>query len=212
MNRAHLGGIGAPSMRVLVALSLSLLVGACGGHTPPDGPQPKPGRPTPPPPFKERVERVPRATLIKYAQSLTFDTVAATGDQQRLMIGKCPDNCRYGPLVDIQPETGAAFLQPQALGSGRIVGRFVNTSDVPYEKLAIPAKQTSYVWVDNIDGGWRAYVIPTDEKLPITSRRIQYEVHETARWTQSIARWKWREDDEQAWFTCTAFGCCKVDQ
>lgn len=212
MNGALRRASGVRHLSVLLALFLSFLIASCGGQPPSGGSQPKPVRPTPPPPFKERVERVRRDVLLRYATSLNYDTVAAVGDQQRLMIGKCPDDCRYGPLVDIQPEFGAAFLTTKTLGEGRIVGRFVNLGQAPYEKLAIPAGQVSYVWVDFIDNSWRAYIVPSDEKLPITSRKMQYEQHETKRWGLSIARWKWREDDEQAWFTCTELGCCKIDQ
>lgn len=145
MNGALRRASGVRHLSVLLALFLSFLIASCGGQPPSGGSQPKPVRPTPPPPFKERVERVRRDVLLRYATSLNYDTVAAVGDQQRLMIGKCPDDCRYGPLVDIQPEFGAAFLTTKTLGEGRIVGRFVNLGQAPYEKLAIPAGQVSYV-------------------------------------------------------------------
>lgn len=202
-------------VRTLRATGIALLsliaTGGCGAQQPHDRVPPRLPRATPPPRFKDPIEKVSREQLLRYARSLVFDTLAGVGDQQRLMLGSCPDNCRYGPLVEIQPEIGAATLDIKALASGRIVGRFVNKSSTPYDKLAIPPSQESFVWVDSIGETWRAYIIPTDSKLPVTLRSLGLERHGKPRWYQSLARWKWREDDEAAWITCTIDGCCKID-
>ena len=194
-------------------LLLSLVAtSGCGGQQPQEPVRPKPPRATPPPPFRDAIEKIPRKAILEYARRLDFDSARTVGDQQRLMIGKCPDSCRYGPLVEVHAEIGAAALDVKGLEQGRIVGRFVNRSSEPYEKLAIPPNQESYVWVDYLGGTWRAYVIPSDERLPITRRTARVdEYHKDTRWAQSAARWKWHEDDETAWFTCTVAGCCKID-
>lgn len=200
------------SLRVTCALLLSVVaVSSCGGQQPAQ-PKPRLPRATPAPPFKDRIEKVSRQAILNYARQLVFDSARTVGDQQRLMLGKCPDSCRYGPLVEVHAELGAAALTVKDLQSGRIIGRFVNRSAEPYEKLAIPASQESFVWVDYVEGKWRAYVVPTDPRIPITPRSAAVdEYHKDTHWLQSAARWKWHEDDETAWFTCTVAGCCKID-
>lgn len=193
----------------LVLLSAISTSGCGGQQLEPVGP--KPARPTPAPRFREPIEKVPRKAILEYAKSLVFDSVRTVGDRQRLMIGNCPDACRYGPLVDIHPELGLAGIDKKALQAGRIIGRYMNHSPEAYAKLGIPANQASYVWVDFEGGSWRAFVVPSDERLPLDPRRIEFEEHGEKRWAQSTARWKWHDNDETAWFSCTTWGCCTID-
>ncbi len=193
-----------------VILTLALSAPACSGQQP-SYPRPKPARATPSPSFRGPVEKVSREELLKYARSLVFSADPAVGDQQRLMLGTCPDSCRYGPLVDIDAEIGAYAADVKVLERGLIIGRYVNRSPQAYDKLGIPGNQISYIWVDYVEGKWRSYVVPSDSKLPIVAKPLEFERHSEPRWAQSMARWKWRENDEQAWITCSVYGCCKID-
>src|SRR5262245_29418514 len=66
--------------------------------------------------------------------SLSFDTVAASGDEQRLLVlgtvgagAACPwdpnHSCRHGPLAKIEPVIGADERDASALDQGAIIAR-----------------------------------------------------------------------------------------
>ncbi len=202
----------APARRLAAALVAALSLVACR----PTGPAATTGAtgepPTPPPPFAGGIDRASPEEVLRYARSLQFDDRAGAGDRQRLMLGTCPADCRYGPLARIEPQVGAHALADSGVASGRIVARLVNEDDQPYPKLFLEARDTTYLWVDSTDGAWRARFISTRAGGKVRPAKLTREYHpeRTRRWLQAVARWDWREADEQAWVTCGE-GCCKTD-
>ncbi len=128
------------------------------------------------------------------------------------MVGSCPGACRHGPLADIQPAKGAHSATEAELAAGRFVGRMINHDDEEYPKLKLGGRDTTYVWVDKSGGSWRAVYVPISPNRDPVEKSMRLETHVTQEsWTQSAARWVWSDLDEEAWFTCTMSGCCKID-
>lgn len=169
-----------------------------------------------------RVERPPqlgrpfnaasRQEILDVARATPFDVRYGAGDQQRLIVGECADDCRYGPLADVQPAMGIHTQSEQELASGRFVGRMINHGPEAYSSLNLGATDTTYVWVDKAAGAWRAVLVPSSSGGTLVEKRLALETHVTQEpWAQPGARWLLNGKREGPWFACVTWGCCVVD-
>lgn len=169
----------------------------------------------PAPPFAGRpIEQVPPATVLEYARRVPFMTVS--GDSQRLMLGTCPDDCRYGPRAFIQPAARSYELGDDALAAGRVLARVINVDTVAYPKLNLGPQDTVYWWVDGTGGRLRSVLVSsrTDAQLVVTgfAREAHPEQRKGFRWRQAEARFLWRDTDEMLWVACDWAECCRTDE
>jgi hypothetical protein len=150
------------------------------------------------------------ALILRFARSARdseFVTDSGAGDQQRLMVGTCPANCRYGPLAAIQPRNRVARWTEEHRDSGEVIARII--SDSAYPKFNIQGRDTVYWWVGR--RGDKTVSVFTSTRPGVRPLVSDLEVtpHPAGYWTQSIARWLWRDRDEAAWSTCDGSACCK---
>ena len=209
---------GAPvsdrAVRGILAASAVLLATACR----PDG---RPGVPPPPPPPFTSIDSVAHQDFLKYAASLEYDVNTGYGDRQALAVakvpgGKCPEECEYGPVARIEPQVGAIALTPEDLKVGRILGRVINESDAPYEKLNLGSRDTLYAWVEQVNGEIRGRLISSDAgrfERSLRPRPVEKpDGPHQPRYVRSTARWIWTVDDETMWLTCPVLGCCQYKE
>jgi hypothetical protein len=190
---------------MIALLALAVVLGGCRRGPPP----------TPSPPFETDINSTPHDEVLRYAQSLEYDTVYGAGDRQRLMLGRCPADCRYGPLVRIEPERGTAALDVKDLARGRIIARIINEDPtVGYPKLRLLPRDTVFWWVDRVDRdkkSGRSLFVSTRDTA--SSRQepgpLVFTEHRGYQWRQAIARWVWSDADEGSWSACSKNGCCR---
>lgn len=177
--------------------------------------------PTPAPPFSS-IDSASYDAIMKYARGLTYDGRTGVSDSQALAVGKpgvpapkCPQDCVYGPVAAIHPEVGALGLSEADLKVGRVIGRIINRDTIPYEKFNLGSQDTVYVWADAAAGPRARFISSNPKRFDMSRKDIRMTIegpHEPAqRYAQSAARFIWSEKDEQAWFTCQTFGCCRLD-
>jgi hypothetical protein len=180
-----------------------------------------PGGAAPPPAgAREGAAKGDFAGVVAYARTLPYDTLRGSGDRQRLMLGtRCSpwekgSDCRYGPLVTIQPEHDAHRIPDTLdLARGRVVAR-VTTADSAYAKLNVWPNDTTYWWMDRVGRKWRAVLLSSNPEHPavIDTNAVWHpsERGGPAVWRQAIARFAWSDRDESLWATCLAWGCCSL--
>ncbi len=200
-----------------------------GGNMPSHAPRPTPAPGSVPGGFHGTIDTASPQQRLAYAHALTFDTTDRATDTQRLMVVDSNGTRHYGPLVTIQPEIGTVGLTQADLVRGRIVARMVNYSDTAYPKLAIPANDTAYYWIDNkgAHGQWRAVYFARTAPGKLVDRtngdssavpkgggghrwlRDSVAVHVNPdSMFRARAKWLWSEEDEGTWATCKMNGCC----
>ena len=153
-------------------------------------------------------------------QGLTFDTVPAIGDEQRLMIrgtgpgpvcrGDTTHSCRYGPLAKIEPVIGAHDYTDSALAEGRVIARmFIRAAETDsYPKLGLVLHDTTYWYVNTtMDSSFYVSRTTSDSSLAAVTKPLEIDSHPGA-FQQAVARWFWDENDEKAQGTCGQ-GCCR---
>lgn len=187
----------------IVVVSVALLAAAaCYREVKPDAP-PFVGQP---------IDQVPRATVLDYARSVPYMEVS--GDSQRLMLGTCPDNCRYGPRAHIDPASRSYELNDAALSGGRILARVINVDTIPYPKLNLGPQDTVYWWVDGSGGRLRSVLVSSRPDVPFVVMGLSREQHPEQRkgfrWRQAQARFGWRDTDEMLWVACDWAECCRT--
>ncbi|MGH7672079.1 MAG: hypothetical protein ACREMC_04210 [Gemmatimonadales bacterium] len=167
-------------------------------------------RATPAPGF--RVTAKPGAgdtAVLRYVQSLDFNTRPGAGDDQLLHVGTCPGpTCGHGPRARIQPEKGAHRLTRAELAAGRVIARLVNEDRMDYPKFGLRAHSTVHWWVDSTGAGWRSVFFSTAPGAAPLVSDVVVETYHAYRWYEAIARWLWDPADELAWGTCEISGCC----
>ena len=170
-------------------------------------------KPEPPPFAGQPIEQVARATVLEYARRVPYMEVS--GDSQRLMIGTCPTDCRYGPRAHIDPASRSYELNDETLGSGRLLARVVNVDSIDYPKLNLGPQDTVYWFVDGTGGRLRSVLVSSRPDVPplITgfSRMAHPEQRKGFRWRQAQARFGWRDTDETLWVACAWSECCRTD-
>lgn len=169
----------------------------------------------PAPPFAgQPLEQTPREAVLAYARGLPYRAVS--GDSQRLMLGTCPENCRYGPLANIDPVAGSFLLDSADLGTGRILARVINRDTIAYPKLNLGPRDTVYWWVDATRQQFRSVLVssrPDAPPLVLGFRREQHpELGKEFHWRQAQGRFLWRDTDEMLWVACAYAECCRTDE
>lgn len=153
-------------------------------------------------------------SVVGFGRTVSFDSVAGVGDLQRLAVGTCPDNCRHGPLVAIQPATNSHLNSEGELAGGRVIARLVNHSNQEYAKLAVVPNGVTYWFVfRNAEGEWRSRYVPDNRAHAAAAfeDEMHLALHDPATrppWTRATARWLWSDDDEGTWESCVRTGCC----
>ncbi len=148
MSRKLLEGT-AGGGRGVAFLAVAVIALGCN-RAPAPLPQQLGPRPTPAPGFSGRVDSVPRESVLAYARSLTFDTVAPAVDRRYIVLAQ-GQQLTVGPFAELAPEIGAAAISRGDLARGRVLARVTLDAAVPGAGLeAGPA----YVWVDSVPGGF----------------------------------------------------------
>jgi hypothetical protein len=155
-------------------------------------------------------------------ESLTFDTVAAVGDEQRLLVhdtvpgpachGDSTHSCRHGPLAKIEPVIGAHERDTTELNEGRIIARlFLRSGETePYPKLGLVPTDTTYWWIQRQSDttAVSTYIrISGDSVVATQPQNITIELHPDGTYQQALARFIWDDADEKTQGPC-GLGCC----
>jgi len=201
MKNARQGCRGPTRWLIPASAGLLLpLVGGCAG-----GPQAPAA--TAAPPFSERVETVPRDTILAYAGRLAFDTSIAASDAQHLTLRR-DDATVVGPFAQIAPERGAGSLSRAQLASGRIIAR-VSASDA-YPPLGL-SRGVNYLWVDSVPSGWRGVIVPANPVEQLQTMPLDYKRDGPHTCWPPRAAWATSPfplAGGPAWVCCTTRGCC----
>ena len=217
---------GVTTLNIVPGLLIILLVGLAGCCPPPQitvySPQPFfHGLPLGCPPNAAPSDTTQLRACL---DSLQFDTVAAAGDEQRLLVhetagpphcsfGDTTKSCRHGPLAKIEPVIGAHQLLPTELNQGRIIARlFLRSGETePYPKLGLAPTDTTYWWVQrqsDTTAVSRYIRISGDSVVTDSLQTITIELHPPGYYQQALARFIWDDADEKPQGPCGA-GCCK---
>jgi hypothetical protein len=138
-----------------------------------------------------------------------FDTLPGVGDDQRLMVGTCPGNCRYGPRAKIQPHRAASYLTDADRETGAVIARIINLDTLAYAKFNLHGRDTVYWWVGKRNGQPVSVFISSYPRARPWVSNLEIEYHPSKPYYQPIARWLWNDRDEEAWGTCDGGSCCK---
>jgi hypothetical protein len=149
-----------------------------------------------------------RTEMLRYANSLVFDSSALGSDTRRLMV-RTKTGLVAGPSATLSPEIGTTTMTLAEMDEGRILARIVVDEAIPVQGYG---KGANYIWVDRIDGTLRAVIIPADPSVP--TRQFGFRVkHDriNAPGTKPEARFRWDEfaKSETIWARCD-LGCCEV--
>ena len=168
----------------------------------------------PAPPFEGPIEQASRATVLEYARRVPYMEIS--GDSQRLMLGTCPADCRYGPRAHIDPAARSYEAGDDALTKGHMLARLINADTVDYPKLNLGPQDTVYWWVDGTAGRLRSVLVSSRPDVPPLVLGFAREAHPEQksgfRWRQAQARFVWRDTDEMLWVACSWAECCRTDE
>jgi hypothetical protein len=154
--------------------------------------------------------------------SLHFDTVAAAGDEQRLLVhytggpacsfGDTTKSCRHGPLAKIEPVVRAHLRDTTALNKGAVIARlFLRSGETePYPKLGLVPTDTTYWWIkrQSATTALSTYIsISGDSVVATPQDTIAIELHPPETYQQALARFIWDDADEKPQGPC-GLGCC----
>lgn len=171
-------------------------------------------KPDPPPFVGQSIEQIPRGTVLDYARRVPYMPIS--GDSQRLMLGACPDDCRYGPRAHIDPASRSYEMNEASLNGGRILARVINMDTIPYPKLNLGPQDTVYFWVDGVGGRLRSVLVSSRLETPLVVTGFRKEAHPEQRngfrWRQAQGRFLWRDTDEMLWVACDWAECCRTDE
>lgn len=191
------------------------------------------GTPAPPADLTDPLMPMQRDAALAYARQLEFaegeehhwawdkqhlDVVETDAEGNRQVV--------RGPLGTIWPEVNSHANSEEDLQRGRILAKI--EMDSAYQKLGLP-RGVSYIWVDGRsptgegertvqqerpEGGqegtrYRAVVVPEDPNAEPDTLFVRY-IPQERRLPLALARWRWSPDDENAWFSCAASGCCEA--
>lgn len=156
--------------------------------------------------------------------SLTFDPVAAVGDEQRLLVrddGGSPcfndsthtHTCRHGPLAKIEPVIGADERDTSALNQGAIIARlFLRGHETEsYPKLNLAPEDTTYWWVQRQSDSTatsRYLRVSKGQVFDTIVGTIKIEHHPEEEYLMSLARFIWDDGDEKTQGSCQPGSCC----
>jgi hypothetical protein len=210
---------GAFLIQIVVLFALLVWGSSCGESRPGGRPGGPVGLLALPPGCPANSAPSDTSQLRACVDSLHFDTVAAVGDEQRLMVrgalpgplchGDSTHSCRYGPLAKIEPVKGAHQYGDSALQEGRIIARmFLRAGESEaYQKLGLVPTDTTYWWVrTGVDSSF--FISRSGDGVLITKRSLEREEHPEGTFEQAVARWIWDDADEKANGPCGS-ACCK---
>lgn len=138
-----------------------------------------------------------------------FDTLPGVGDDQRLMVGTCPANCRHGPQAKIQPHRAASYLTEAQRDTGAVIARIINLDTLPYAKFNLHGRDTVYWWVGRRHGELVSVFLSSYPGARPWVSNLTIDYHADRPYRQPIARWLWNDRDEEAWGTCDGGRCCR---
>jgi len=151
------------------------------------------------------------APAISYTSAIPaseFDTAPEKSDQRRLMLGTCPNACRFGPFARIHPRVRSTSWSSARGDSGEVIARII--SDSAYPKFNIHGRDTVYWWVGKRG---RSQVSVFTSTAPGAKPLVSdLEVIPHGReFLQGIAlaRWLWNDVDDMTWGTCDGGACCR---
>lgn len=167
-----------------------------------------------PPSFSQPIDQAPRDRVLEYARRVPY--LEISGDSQRLMLGNCPNDCRYGPLAHIDPASRSYEFNETALRAGRVLARVINVDTIAYPKLNLGPRDTVYWWVDGARGALRSVLVSSRPEAPPLVLGFRREAHPEQRkgfeWRQAQGRFYWRDADEMLWVACAWAECCRTDE
>ena len=176
---------------------------------------------TPPPGFKTALDSTSPQQLLAYIATLKFDDRDGAKDEQRVPVGNCPAACRFGPLLEIQPEIHSHRNKDKDLaGSGRIIARIINHDREAYAPYNLAPRDTVYWAVarvkpvnrDRSEG--RSFFISLQglkgarDTVVVPGRLVVDEHPGRPPWNDALARWKSDGWNQVPWDNCKLVGCC----
>lgn len=139
-----------------------------------------------------------------------YDTNPGVGDEQRLMVGRCPESCRYGPQAKIQPHRATAYRTGAHPDSQVLIARIINLDPAAYGKFNLHGRDTVYWAIGTRRGQPVSIFYSTAAGARPFYSDLEFEYHpRTQVYRQAVARWIWEDRDEAAWGTCDGGTCCK---
>jgi hypothetical protein len=220
-------GEGVTTLRIVLGFLIILLTGAlvgCGGPPTVKGAQIFEVVPNLPAECPANVPPSTPTQLQACLASLQFDTVAAVGDEQRLLVrgplpgpacpgGDTTHSCRHGPLAKIEPVGGAHLRDTTQLNEGRIIARlFLRPGETePYPKLGLALTDTTYWWIkrQSPTTALSTYVRISEGSVVATPLdTITIELHPPGTFQQALARFIWSDTDETSQGPCGS-ACCR---
>lgn len=150
-----------------------------------------------------------RLVLARNRPDTGYDTLLGVGDEQRLMVGSCPERCRYGPQAKIQPHRATAYRGGIHPDSQVFIARIINLDDTAYGKFNLHGRDTVYWAIGTRQGRPVSIFYSTAADARPFYSDLEFEYHRTQVYRQAVARWIWVESDEAAWGTCDGGTCCK---
>jgi hypothetical protein len=152
MLTSRSGAVVIPVIGIAAVAGVLYVLGPAIRNSAPDSP----ARAIPAPRFTT-FSSASRAEIVSYARSLSFATGHGFNDTRRLA-PSCP-KCSPGPIATIDPEVGTHLTPMRDLAGGRVIGRWISRDSVRMSGLA--PFDTTYIWVDSVQGRWRAVLVPT---------------------------------------------------
>lgn len=150
-----------------------------------------------------------RLVLAQARPDTGYDTNLGVGDEQRLMVGRCPERCRYGPQAKIQPHRATAYRGGRQPDSQVVIARIINLDDTAYGKFNLHGRDTVYWAIGTHRGEPVSIFYSTAAGARPFYSDLEFDYHPTPVYRQAVARWLWRDHDEAAWGTCDGGTCCR---
>ena len=150
-----------------------------------------------------------RLVLARNRPDTGYDTLPGVGDEQRLMVGRCPESCRHGPQAKIQPHRATAYPRATHPDSQVFIARIINLDDTAYGKFNLHGRDTVYWAIGTRRGLLVSIFYSTAADARPFYSDLEIENHRTQVYRQALARWIWDDRDEAAWGTCDGGRCCK---
>ena len=147
--------------------------------------------------------------LARAREDTGFDTNPGVGDEQRLMLGRCPRDCRYGPQAKIQPHLATAYVTDASPDSQVVIARIINLDPIAYTKFNLHGRDTVYWAIGRRGGRTVSFFYSSVPGVAPFVSDLDVERHAVPPYRQALARWVWDDRDESAWGTCDGGRCCR---
>lgn len=175
-----------------------------------------------PAPIPVPVEELPQARdkVLEVARKERFDRQPGASDRGLLATGE---------EITLEPQDGIYRLRDKQLAEGRVVAKFINHSDKPVPKYALPPKGSSFWVVYQVKGEWLSAFIADSRDRSLDRFNLATVRHPSERpWRQAIGQWQLPDaygpmrpggavmsrllaiGRIMPWVSCTELGCCTV--